>query len=146
MHFQKKRNQLRCALCRSPWIASGINGASKIMVVDYPDRVKIAEKIVAIPVDDSDGASADGILEMTGGGGADRGCEYVGYQCGCKDPELPDLAMNNLLEAVRPTGEIGVVVFVAEDPRAEDELENKADWRSISADFGRRASKSRPAS
>src|SRR3984885_10764566 len=52
-------------------LSASIKGASKVMVVDsHPDRLKLAEKMGAIPVDDSDGTSAEQILEMTGGEGA----------------------------------------------------------------------------
>jgi glutathione-independent formaldehyde dehydrogenase len=62
--------------------SASLKGASKIMVVDrHPDRLKLAEKIGAIAVDDSKDSVVDQILEQTGGEGADRGCECVGYQC-----------------------------------------------------------------
>ena len=116
-------------------ISSALKGASKIMVVDtHPDRLKLAEKLGAIPIDDSDGSSADQVLELTGGEGADRGCECVGYQCSCKGHEVPHLTMNNLVKAVRPTGGIGVVgVFVAEDPGSPDKLMKEG---KLSFDFG----------
>jgi glutathione-independent formaldehyde dehydrogenase len=85
-------------------------------------------------VDDSDGSSADQILEMTGGEGADHGCECVDYQCSCNGHEVPNLTMNNLIKPVRPTGGIGVVgVFEAEDPKAEDSLAKKG---HLALDFG----------
>jgi threonine dehydrogenase-like Zn-dependent dehydrogenase len=71
---------------------------------------------------------------MTGGEGADRGCECVGYQCSCKGHEVPNLTMNNLVKSVRATGGIGVVgVFVAEDPKSEDKLMQKG---QLAFDFG----------
>ncbi|AMM17750.1 hypothetical protein AX768_26660 [Burkholderia sp. PAMC 28687] len=42
-----------------------------------------------IGIDDSDGFAVDQALELTGGEGADRGCECVGYQCSCKGHEVP---------------------------------------------------------
>ncbi|SAL02680.1 glutathione-independent formaldehyde dehydrogenase [Caballeronia pedi] len=116
-------------------LSAQIKGASRIMVVDsHSDRLQLAEKIGAIPIDDSDGTSADQILEMTNGEGADRGCECVGYQCSCKGHEVPSLTMNNLIKAVRPTGGIGIVsVFVAEDPKSEDELFKEG---KLAIDFG----------
>jgi threonine dehydrogenase-like Zn-dependent dehydrogenase len=42
-----------------------------------------------IGIDDSDGSAVDQALELTGGEGADRGCECVGYQCSCKGHEVP---------------------------------------------------------
>lgn len=50
-------------------MSASIKGASTVMVVDsHPDRLKLAEKMGAIPVDDSDGSSVDQILDMTGRG------------------------------------------------------------------------------
>lgn len=63
-----------------------LRGASKVTVVDrHPDRLVLAEKIGAIPIDDSKAAPVDRVLALTGGEGADRGCECVGYQP--HDPE-----------------------------------------------------------
>ena len=116
--------------------SSIIKGASKVMVVDmHKDRLALAEKIGAIPIDDSDGSSVDQVLALTGGLGADRGCECVGYQC-CdhKRHEVPNLTMNNLVKTVRATGGIGVVgVFLPEDPGAQDKLAKQG---QIAFDFG----------
>src|SRR4051812_24993925 len=112
-----------------------IKGASKVIIVDrHPDRLKLAQKIGAIAIDDSKGSHVEQILELTDGG-ADRGCECVGYQC--HDPagrEVPNMTMNDLVKSVRPTGGIGVVgVFVSEDPGAKDELAREG---KIAFDFG----------
>ena len=113
-----------------------IKGAAKVMVVDQqPDRLALAEKIGAIPINNSDGTCVDQVLALTDGQGADRGCECVGYQC-CdhKRHEVPNLTMNNLVQTVRATGGIGVVgVFVAKDPGAEDKLAKQG---QIAFDFG----------
>lgn len=116
-------------------LSANLKGASKVMVVDtHKDRLALAEKMGAIPIDDSEGNSAEQILEMTKGKGADRGCECVGYQCSCKGHEVPNLTMNNLVKAVKPTGGIGVVgVFVAEDPGSPDDLMKEG---KIAFDFG----------
>ncbi|SOE80595.1 Threonine dehydrogenase [Caballeronia arationis] len=116
-------------------LSASINGASRVMVVDtHADRLALAERLGAIPIDDSDGSSADQVMELTGGEGADRGCECVGYHCSCKGHEVPNATMNNLIKAVRPTGGIGVVgVFVAEDPKAEDTLAKKG---QLALNFG----------
>ncbi|MEO5957107.1 MAG: zinc-binding dehydrogenase, partial [Nitrospiraceae bacterium] len=51
-----------------------IKGASSVMVVDrLPDRLQLAEKISAIPIDDSKASPVEQVLELTGGEGADRG-------------------------------------------------------------------------
>lgn len=113
-----------------------IKGASKVMVVDrHPDRLRLAEEIGAIPIDDSTDSPVDQILELTGGEGADRGCECVGYQC--HDPaghEVPNLTMNALVKSVRPTGGLGVVgVFVPEDPKGANKM---AENGQIAFDLG----------
>jgi glutathione-independent formaldehyde dehydrogenase len=102
-----------------------LKGAKEVMLVDrHPDRLKLAEKIGAIPIDDSKGDPVEQLMELTDGEGVDRGCECVGWQA--HDPqghEVPNLTMNNLVKSVRPTGGIGVVgVFVPEDPQSPDEL------------------------
>jgi glutathione-independent formaldehyde dehydrogenase len=57
-----------------------IKGASRVMVVDrLPDRLRLVQKIGAIPVDDSKGSPIEQVLDLTGGEGADKGCECVGY-------------------------------------------------------------------
>lgn len=103
--------------------SAAIKGASMIMVVDtHKDRLALAEKVGAIAINDSDGTCAEQILELTGGQGANCGCECVGYQCcGHHGHEVPNLTMNNLVKTVRATGGIGVVgVFIAKDPGARD--------------------------
>ena len=116
-------------------ISADLKGASKVMVVDsHPDRLKLAEQLGAIPIDDSDGGAVDRVLELTGGEGANRGCECVGYQCSCRGHEVPNLTMNNLVKSVRATGGIGVVgVFIAEDPGSPDDLMKKG---QLAFDFG----------
>lgn len=105
------------------------------MIVDrQPDRLRLAEKIGAIPIDDSSVSPVEQILELTGGEGADTGCECVGYHA--HDPrghEHANMTMNNLVRSVRATGGIGVVgVFLPEDPKSSDQLAQKGqlafDW------------------
>lgn len=113
-----------------------LKGASLVMVVDtHKDRLALAEKMGAVAIDDTEGAGVEKILELTGGKGADRGCECVGYQCcGMHGQEIPNLTMNNLVKAVKAAGRIGVVgVFVPEDPNAEDRLEKRG---QLAFDFG----------
>lgn len=110
--------------------------AAKVMLVDrQSDRLKLAESIGVIAIDDSKGSAVDKILEETGGEGADCGCEAVGYQAHDNHgDEVPNLTMNNLVASVRATGGIGVVgVFVPEDPGAQDELAKQG---QIAFDFG----------
>jgi threonine dehydrogenase-like Zn-dependent dehydrogenase len=107
-----------------------LKGASQVMVVDrLKDRLALAEKIGAIPIDSSKGSPVEQVLDLTNGIGADKGCECVGYQAHDNaGREHPNITMNNLVESVRATGAIGVVgVFPSEDPKASDELEKKGE-------------------
>ena len=113
-----------------------LKSASKVMVVDrHPDRLALAKKIGAIPIDDAKGSPVDQIMELTGGQGADRGCECVGYQA--HDPqgiEHPNMTLNNLVRSVKFTGTIGVVgVYVPQDPGSPDPLGKQGE---VAFDFG----------
>ena len=112
-----------------------LKGAAQVMIVDrHPDRLKLAESIGAIAIDDSKENPVERVLELTRGVGADRGCECVGWQA--HDPqghEHPNMTMNNLVKSVRATGALGVVgVFVSKDPKGPDELQKHGqiafDW------------------
>ena len=113
-----------------------LKGASDVMIVDrHPDRLRLAEEIGAIPIDDSKEDPVDAVMKITGGEGADKGCECVGWQC--HDPaghEVPNDTMNKLVKSVRATGALGVVgVFMPQDPKAGDRLMQHG---QIAFDFG----------
>ena len=113
-----------------------VKGASHVMVVDmHKDRLALAEKLGATVIDDTEGSGVEQIMELTGGNGADRGCECVGYQCcNMHREEVPNLTLNNLVQTVKATGGIGVVgVFVSEDPGAVDSMAKQG---QIAFDFG----------
>lgn len=113
-----------------------LKGASMVMVVDtHKDRLKLAEKLGAIAIDDTEADGVERIMELTGGKGADCGCECVGYQCcNMHREEVPNLTMNNLVATVKATGGIGVVgVFVPEDPGSNDKLQKRG---QMAFDFG----------
>lgn len=100
-------------------------GASKVMVVDrHPDRLRLAEEIGAMPIDDSTVNPVEAVMQETNGLGADRGAECVGYQA--HDPqghENNSMTLNELVESVRFTGGIGTVgVYVPMDPGGPDDL------------------------
>ena len=117
-------------------MSSMIKGDSQVMVVDtHKDRLQLAEKAGAIAIDDTEGDGVEKILELTGGKGADRGCECVGYQCcNMHREKVPNRTMNTLAATVTATGRIGVVgVFVPEDPNAEDKLQKRG---RMAFDFG----------
>lgn len=113
-----------------------LQGATKAMIVDrHPDRLRLAEQIGVIPIDDSKVDPVQQVLDHTKGRGADRGCECVGYQA--HDPqgvEHSNMTMNNLVNSVRFTGGIGVVgIFLPSDPRSADALERNG---QIAFDMG----------
>jgi threonine dehydrogenase-like Zn-dependent dehydrogenase len=113
-----------------------LKSASMVMVVDrHPDRLALASQIGAVAIDDSQASPVAQVLEQTGGLGADRGCECVGYQA--HDPqghEHPNATLNNLVRSVRFTGSIGVVgVYVPADPGGPDELAKRGE---VAFDFG----------
>ena len=113
-----------------------LKGASRVFVVDtHQDRLKLAEKMGAIAIDDTEHGGVQQILDLTDGKGADCGCECVGYQCCDKHgKEVPNLTMNNLVQSVKATGGIGVVgVFLPQDPGAKDELAKEG---KLAFDFG----------
>lgn len=113
-----------------------LKGACKVMVVDrHPDRLRLAESIGAVPIDDSKESPVGRVLEETNGLGAHRGCECVGYQAhDHHGQERSDDTLNKLVQSVRFTGGIGVVgVYVPEDPGAEDDLAKEG---KIPFDFG----------
>jgi len=117
-------------------LSATIKGASKVMIVDrHADRLRLAEQIGAIPIDDSTTDPVQFVLDQTKGVGADRGCECVGYQA--HDPqgtEDPAMTLNRLIQSVRFTGGIGVVgVFLPADPGGFDK---NAKQGRIAIDYG----------
>jgi glutathione-independent formaldehyde dehydrogenase len=113
-----------------------IRGASEVFVVDKEkDRLDLAGKIGATPVDFAKGDPAEQILDATGGRGTDCGVEAVGYQA--HDPtgqEHPEMVLDNLVKVVRSTGGIGVVgVYMPQDPEAATE---QAKQGRIAFDYG----------
>ena len=86
-------------------------------------------------MDNSAGDAVEQVLEAIRGEGADKGVEAVGYQAhDHTGAEQSGPTINSLIQAVRPTGRIGVVgVFILEDPTASDEL---AQQGRFAFDFG----------
>lgn len=116
--------------------AATIQGASQVFVVDgHDDRLALAARLGATPVDMRRCDPVEAILEQTNGRGTDRGCECVGYQCCDKHgKEVNNHTMNQLVGSTRATGGIGVVgVFVPQDPNAQDPLAKKG---QMAFDFG----------
>ncbi|NHC14593.1 glutathione-independent formaldehyde dehydrogenase [Motilibacter deserti] len=111
-----------------------LRGSSQVFVVDKEaDRLALATKIGATPIDLGQGDPVQQILDATNGRGTDRGVEAVGYQA--HDPsgeEHPELVLDNLVQVVRTTGGIGVVgVYMPQDPGASSDLakEGRIPWQ-----------------
>jgi threonine dehydrogenase-like Zn-dependent dehydrogenase len=119
-------------------LSANVKGASKVMVIDrHPDRLRLAEQIGAIAIDDSADDPVEQVKQHTRGMGADRGAECVGYQA--HDPqghEDNSATLNSLVASVRFTGGIGTVgVFIPQDPGAPDELSQQGKARFDFGDF-----------
>jgi glutathione-independent formaldehyde dehydrogenase len=98
-----------------------IRGAAKVFSVDrVPNRLRLAERIGAVPVDYSRADPVEQIKDATNGQGTDKGVDAVGYQATVREgEERPAMVLNTLVEAVRPTGRLGVVgLYVTQDPGA----------------------------
>jgi glutathione-independent formaldehyde dehydrogenase len=99
--------------------SSFLRGAALVFCVDFqPDRLALAERFGAIAVNAADGDPAERIVDATEGRGADAGIEAVGYQAhDHSGEEHPAMVLDNLVNAVRTTGGIGVVgVYVPRGP------------------------------
>ncbi|MGN6446692.1 glutathione-independent formaldehyde dehydrogenase [Amnibacterium sp.] len=117
-------------------MSANLRGAAEVYVIDrQPDRLKLVERVGATPIDDSKGDAVQQVLDRTNGEGADKGVEAVGYQAHDHEGhEQPGITINALIQAVRPTGRIGVVgVYVPEDPNASSDLAKQGEFPM---DFG----------
>jgi threonine dehydrogenase-like Zn-dependent dehydrogenase len=116
--------------------AAIIKGASEVFVVDsHDDRLDLARKMGAKPINLRADDPVKQILDATNGRGTDRGCECVGYQCCDRHgKERNNATMNALVQSTKATGGIGVVgVFVPQDPNASSDLEKEG---KMAFDFG----------
>ncbi len=107
-----------------------IRGASRVFVVDrQPDRLQLAERIGATAIDYSKGDAAEQIKDLTGGEGADKGIDAVGYQATVKEgDEQPAIVLNSLVDSVRPTGALGVIgLYVPGDPGGPSEAARRGE-------------------
>jgi glutathione-independent formaldehyde dehydrogenase len=102
-----------------------LRGASAVFSVDrVPERLAKAQSVGAVPIDFTAGDPAAQIRELTGGEGADKGVDAVGYQAlgHTGEAEEPAVVLNALVESVRPTGALGVPgLYVPSDPGGVDE-------------------------
>ncbi len=100
------------------------------------------------PIDDTEDDGVEQIMELTGGKGADRGCECVGYQCcNMHREEVPNLTMNNLVKTVKATGthRRRRRVRARRSERGRQARKERPAWPSTSARSGSRARASAPA-
>jgi glutathione-independent formaldehyde dehydrogenase len=100
-----------------------------------PDRLSLAERLGAKPINFANDDPIQVVTEATGGLGADCGIEAVGYQA--HDPvgqEHPEMVLDQLVQAVRATGRIGVLgVYMPQDPGAANDLAKEG---RIAFDYG----------
>ncbi len=124
-----------------------VKGASEIYVVDrVPSRLDLAEEhcdATAINFEEGDPVEQ---IKSEHGGMVDKGVDAVGYQAldpdtdpgdDAYDParENPAVVINQLIQVVRPTGELGIPgLYVPSDPGAPDEM---AAQGRLGIDFGK---------
>jgi glutathione-independent formaldehyde dehydrogenase len=104
--------------------SAALRGASQIFVVDKEaDRLALAARYGATPVNFAEADPAEFIADATDGAGVDCGVEAVGYQAhDATGQEHPEMVLDKLVEVVRATGRIGVVgVYNPQDPGAATE-------------------------
>lgn len=122
-----------------------IRGASQVFVVDKSkERLKVAKKIGAIPIDLTAGDPAEQIFEIRRNNpliigslrpgeekmkGVMCGIDAVGYQAvDVENPKQddPTAVLKQLVKVVNPTGTIGIVgVYMPNDPGGKDEKAKK---------------------
>ncbi|WP_049899418.1 glutathione-independent formaldehyde dehydrogenase [Halococcus agarilyticus] len=123
-----------------------LQGASEIYIVDrVPSRLDLAEEHCdAHPINFEEADPVEQIKEAHGGG-VDKGVDAVGYQAidadkegdSAYDParENPAIVLNNLIQTVRPTGQLGIVgLYVPSDPGAPDQMAGQG---RLGIDFGK---------
>lgn len=124
-------------------LSSIIKGASQVFVVDHiPDRLNLAKKIGAIPIDFTKGDPVEQIKDRRSQmgippgeekmAGVNCGIDAVGYQAlDINDPgrENPTQVLDCLARLINPTGKLGVVgVYFTGDPHGVNEAARKGDF------------------
>lgn len=126
-----------------------LKGASEVYVVDRaPERLKLAAKIGATPVDFSKGDPVEQIFEMRKNNpkiagslrpeerkkmpGVMRGIDAVGYQAvsgSSPDEENPVQTLSDLARLINPTGAVGIIgVYFREDPGGVNQAAARGDY------------------
>ena len=121
-----------------------IRGAAEVYSVDHvKERLDKAAEIGAIPINYDDGDPVQQIKDRRGGTGVDKGIDAVGYQAtaagssaaGGEQDEVPNIVLNQLIDAVNPTGALGIPgLYVPSDPGGVDEAAKRG---ALSINFGR---------
>jgi len=121
-----------------------IRGAAEVYSVDHvKERLDKAEEIGAIPINYDEADPVKQIKDRRGGLGTDKGIDAVGYQAtsagssasGGEQDEVPNIVLNQLIDAVAPTGALGIPgLYVPSDPGGVDENAKKG---ALSINFGR---------
>ena len=121
-----------------------IRGAAEVYSVDHvKERLQKAEGIGAIPINYDEADPVQQIKDRRGGTGVDKGIDAVGYQAtsagsaaaGGEQDEVPNIVLNQLIEAVNPTGALGIPgLYVPSDPGGVDENAKRG---ALSINFGR---------
>ena len=121
-----------------------IRGAAEVYSVDHvKERLDKAAEIGAIPINYDEGDPVQQIKDRRGGTGVDKGIDAVGYQAtaagssaaGGEQDEVPNIVLNQLIDAVNPTGALGIPgLYVPSDPGGVDEAAKRG---ALSINFGR---------
>ena len=121
-----------------------IKGAAEVYSVDHVQkRLDKAESIGAIPINYDEADPVEQIKDRRGGQGTDKGVDAVGYQAtsagssavGGEQDEVPNIVLNQLIEAVNPTGALGIPgLYVPSDPGGINEAAKRG---ALSINFGK---------
>lgn len=121
-----------------------IRGAATVYSIDHVnERLSKAKEIGAIPINYDSADPVEQIKDHRGGTGVDKGIDAVGYQAtsagsaaaGGEQNEVPNIVLNQLIEAVNPTGALGIPgLYVPSDPGGVDENAKRG---TLSINFGK---------
>ncbi len=124
--------------------SSLLRGASEVYSVDHvKERLDKAESIGAIPINYDVGDPVQQIKDRRNGDGVDKGIDAVGYQAtsagssaaGGEQDEEPNAVINQVIDAVNPTGALGIPgLYVPSDPGGVDENAKRG---ALTINFGK---------
>ena len=124
--------------------SSLLRGASEVYSVDHvKERLDKAESIGAIPINYDEGDPVQQIKDRRNGDGVDKGIDAVGYQAtsagssaaGGEQDEEPNAVLNQVIDAVNPTGALGIPgLYVPSDPGGVDENAKRG---ALTINFGK---------